>query len=95
VSVAASAVPGGVRFAASGPNAPGVVTELLLQPLASGHRTPRAHAYRSERFAVFASSERGEVVPAVPGWWAAACRLVCAETGQCGTLTPLDVLRVL
>ena len=44
----------GIRFAANAPNTPGVLTELLLQPLAARHRAPHPEEYRTQAFVDFA-----------------------------------------
>jgi hypothetical protein len=49
ISVTLSAISGGVRFTARGPNSAGVATELLLQPLVSSGRAGQPEKYRTRR----------------------------------------------
>lgn len=81
VEVSIAAVAGGVEFTASTANGDGVVTELLLQPLASRHRRTYLRQYRSQRFVAFSAGET-VLVPCSPGWVACAIRFVRAATGQ-------------
>jgi hypothetical protein len=87
--LAVEAASGAVRFTADRANAPGVVMELLLQPLASVHRTPYARRYRSRGFHRFSGPGGSIDVACRPGVWAAATRAVFASTGECGPLVPL------
>ena len=85
---------GGVVFTADQPNATGVVTELLLQPLRSGGRTPRPKAYASASFVAFAEGELAATLAVAPGWYACAYRFVREATGQETALAPCGVVRV-
>ena len=77
-----------IAFAASGPNAPGVVTELWLQPLAGPHRKAYRDKYRHAAFVAFGPSLEAEV-PGDPGWTACAYRFVNIETGQSTALAEI------
>ena len=81
-----------VAFSSSGANAPGVVTELLVQPLLSRHRRTYLEKYRHAAYVAFAA---GEVVgvDTPKGWVALAYRFVNAETGQTTALAELGVVR--
>jgi hypothetical protein len=94
VRLAVAGVSGAVRFTADAANAPGVLMELLLQPLASVHRTPYARRYRSRRFAAFLGAGDSVDAPCQPGVWAAAARAVLAATGEAGPLLPLGLATV-
>ena len=89
------AVPGGVRFAADAPNREGILTELLLQPLASAHRRTYAERYRTRAFAAFAQGALTTTVPCPNGWTAAAVRFVEAATGRATALVELGVVQAI
>lgn len=82
----------GVRFEASSPNSPGVVTELMLQRLPARHRLPKARDYRTMTFVAFAGEPT--TVSCRPGAYACAFRYVCAETGQSTERAFLGVVEV-
>ena len=82
----------GVLFAADRANAPGVLTELLTQPLANGARRPRANGYRSRGFVAFGGPGSVEVA-AGEGWHACATRFVEAATGRTMGLLSCGVVR--
>ena len=84
----------GVAFSASSANATGVLTELLLQPLASGHRRTYLERYRTRAFAAFADDARAVTVPCPKGWVAAAVRFVEAATGRTTALVEIGVVLV-
>ncbi|MCW5936202.1 MAG: hypothetical protein KIT11_02710 [Fimbriimonadaceae bacterium] len=79
----------GVRFTASAPNAPGVVTELLLQPLRTSLSRPDPGKYRTQTFATFTQGVLSRDVTAPQGWHAPAYRFVFPATGQASSLVPL------
>lgn len=81
--------PGQLTITASGPNSAGVTTEILLQRLASIHRTPAAEAYRHKTFKAFTAGSPSVVIPVTAGVWAIAYRYVNTATGQA---TELQVL---
>lgn len=91
--ISATGVPGAARFTASGPNAPGVVTELLLQRLATPRRNPGPQ-YRSERFAHFEVGGLTSDVAVAPGRYACAARFAEQATGRVGLMQPLGVVVV-
>lgn len=92
VVVGAVAMPGALRFTASQPNDPGILTELLLQPLRSVHRRTFLSRYRTAAFVPF--SDGAYDVAVQPGAVAAAYRFVRAATGQETALAELGVFVV-
>ena len=82
ITVTVTGIVGAVLFTAGGPNAAGIVTELLLQPLANGGRAPKANLFRTQKFVGFAGGSLSSSVPAAPGWYAPAFRFVNSATGQ-------------
>lgn len=74
--------PLGLRFTASAANAPGVVTEILVQALASIHRTAYAERYRSKGFVPFSGAGDTFELDLRQGAYAVAYRFVRAATGQ-------------
>lgn len=93
LSVVASGEMGAVRFAASGSNAPGVVTELLLQPVRTAVSRAYPERYRSQGFVPFSGSSAAVPVE-VAGWYAAAYRFVSVATGEAGPVLSAGVVRV-
>ncbi len=91
VVVTATAEAGQITFAASGANAPGVVTELMLQRLASPRRLPSGR-YTSAAFAAYTPEHLTETVTVEPSAYACAVRFVLAATGQAGAVFPLGVV---
>ena len=85
---------GVLTFRASGPNAEGVVTELLTQRLKSRLRTPGADRYRTAGFVAFAAGALEAAVPVGPGAWACAVRFVRRDTGQETAVVPLGIVEV-
>lgn len=93
ITVSASAGVGKITFIASGSNAAGIKTELLLQPLASANRTPNSRGYRTKAIVALSSGTPQDVtVPA--GYYAAAYRFVKTATGQATVLQPIAVVAV-
>lgn len=92
VRVTVQAVQGGIAFVPDGSNATGVVTELLVQALASPHRAAYPERYRSQGFLAFTGEP--VVVPTGAGWHAVAVRFVRAATGQATPLLELGRVRV-
>lgn len=82
ITLTAAGGAGKVTFTASGANATGVVTELLMQPLANSARAPKANLYRPQAFVTFANGSLSKVVSVKPGWYAPAIRFVQTATGQ-------------
>ncbi|MBN8691198.1 MAG: hypothetical protein J0L72_10485 [Armatimonadetes bacterium] len=88
VAASLSAAPGAVNLPVTQGNAPGVVTEVLVQRLASVHRAAYPEKFRSAGFSAWASG--GMVsVPLSPGVYAVAIRTVKSATGQSGQLMEL------
>lgn len=90
------AVTGGVgqlAFAASAPNAPPAVTELLVQKLKTPRRAPMLF-YKSEAFASFAPGALEVVLTLPPGHYACAFRFVDGDTGQMTELVRVGVVEV-
>ena len=85
----AAPAPSGVAFVASAPNSAGIVTELLLQPLASPGRKGEADKYRTRGFVALAYAGQEVVAPCGPGVVLCAVRFVEAATGQASGLVPL------
>jgi hypothetical protein len=83
-----------VTFTADRPNAPGVVTELLLQPLASAARRAYRDKYRTQAFVAFAPGALSATVAAAPGWHACGVRFVDSATGQATPVVELGAVRV-
>lgn len=92
VTVAVTTEPGAIRFTPSQPNDPGIVTELLLQPLRSVHRRTYISKYRTAAFVAFGSAPYDLAVK--PGVYAVAYRFVRAETGQETGVAELGVFAV-
>ncbi len=90
VLVAVEAAEGAVRFTASGANAAGVVTELMLQKLANVRRKPTTR-YGSAAFVAYAQGALAHDVPVDPGVYACAYRFVRAATGQATLPQPVGV----
>lgn len=85
VAASVSAAPGAVVLQVSQGNAPGVVTEVLLQKLASVHRAAYLEKYRSKGFSSWVAGSSVSI-PVKAGVYAVAIRAVKASTGQTGEL---------
>lgn len=94
VSVSVEGVAGAVRFRASVPNTVGVVTELLLQPLASPGQRGEAGKYRGQGYQAFAAGAMSVDVPCRKGPALTAVRFVHRATGQASALVPLGRVAV-
>ena len=85
-------VPGGVvGFAASGANAPGVVTEILAQPMPNSRCRVYEKKYGAKAFVAFGGAETFSLTLDV-GTWALAVRFVEAGTGLDGPIIPLGIV---
>lgn len=73
--------PGLIRFTASQANAPGVVTELMLQKLAKPNRKP-GKAYIGKAFVAFTQSGLSYDLSVEPGIYACAVRALESSTGR-------------
>jgi len=86
--------PGVLKFTASGANAAGVTTELLIQPLANVNRTPSASDYRHAAWKAFTSGSLTAQVNLPAGYYAAGYRFVKNSTGQATNIVTLPVTAV-
>lgn len=93
LTVTATAGVGKITFTASGPNTPGVMTELLFQKLVNGNRKP-GKSYKTGSYTTFIGGALSKDVAVPPGYYAAAYRFVKAATGQQSLLKPLAVTQV-
>ena len=93
-NVTATAAASAARFASDAPNRAGVVTELLVQPLASAARRTYRDKYRHADYVAFAPGHLARDVPCAPGVAALAYRFVEAATGQATELVELGVVTV-
>lgn len=80
VRVQVTGEPGAVRVQPLRANAPGVVTEILVQSLPSVHCRTYLSKYRTAQFVAFGAAAVS--VPLRRGVWALATRFVDAATGQ-------------
>jgi hypothetical protein len=94
IPITATAGVGKITFSTTQANSTGVVTELLLQPLASPNRTPTSRGYRTKAFQAFAIGNLSREIAAPPGFYAAAYRFVKTATGQATNLIPLNITQV-
>ncbi|NUL83174.1 MAG: hypothetical protein HUU60_10690 [Armatimonadetes bacterium] len=83
-----------ITFEANAPNGEAALTELLIQPLATGARAPLSKAYRTAAFVRFAPGSLDYALLAPPGWYATAYRFVSPDTGQQTALAPCGIVRV-
>ncbi|MCE9557616.1 MAG: hypothetical protein K8R88_01565 [Armatimonadetes bacterium] len=90
----AVASPGVVRVSGSQANAAGMVTEILLQPLASAGRQPRDGHYRTAGFHIFSAGALTVDFPVRSRFVGVAARFVCAATGQATAVLPVGVVEV-
>ncbi len=86
VTVTAQAGVGEIAWQASGPNAPGVATELLAQPMRRMQGLACPEKYRALAFVSFTDMHAAERTPLAPGLWACAARFVHKSTGQAAAL---------
>lgn len=91
---AQSETPGTIQFQATGANAAGVTTEVLLQRLPNRNRTPNAKAYEHAGFKAFTAGSLTLDVDVTAGYYAAAYRFVKTSTGQMTEFVPLPVFPV-
>ncbi|HZH98168.1 MAG TPA: hypothetical protein VEX38_04290 [Fimbriimonadaceae bacterium] len=95
VTLTASISSGTITFTASGANAAGVTTEILLEPLPSRNRQPSVKALRHQVFKAFASGSLTQAVSVPPGFYAAGYRFVKTATGQMTPIVMMGVQQVL
>ena len=93
VAFVAGPASGEVTVTASGANAAGVVTELLLQRITGPGRKPRQDGYRPQAFNQFlaGSGLTVNLVDLKPGYYTAAYRFVQTATGRESPLQTLEV----
>lgn len=82
-----------MRIVADGPNAPGVVTQILLQPLVSRNRRTYATKYVHEAIVTFTAEVREVTLPMATPWVAVAYRFIRADTGQATALAEIGIAR--
>lgn len=93
VRVALLRKPGAARFVADAPNSDGIVTELLLQRLATPRRSP-TRQYRTAGFVAFAAGGLSRDVPVEPGTYAGAARFIERATGRVAGMRTLGMVTV-
>ena len=81
-------------FTASGPNAPGVVTQILTQSLVTRKRRTYLEKYRHAGLVRYEAGDLVATLPRAAGWVACAYRFVREETGQATALAEIGVVRV-
>lgn len=86
--------PGRLRFTASGANTADVLTELLVQPLPSPHRSPTQRLFRPLSFVGFTPGSLSFEATLPAGFYGCAVRFVKASTGQMSDFVPLGVVTV-
>ncbi|MBN8691207.1 MAG: hypothetical protein J0L72_10530 [Armatimonadetes bacterium] len=82
ISVAASASTGSVKFTATGANASGVTTALLLARTGGKNRKANAEQYREKAYFTFASGSLSTTVSVPAGYYAAGYSFINTATGQ-------------
>ena len=82
-----------LAFAASGPNRPGVLTELMIQPLKNVRCKPQKF-YKSHGFIHFEEGSLVAVVPVEPGVYACMIQFVERATGRVAGKVPLGKIEV-
>jgi hypothetical protein len=76
-------------FTADRDNAPGVVTELLIQRLRHQNNATKVRSYKSAGFIAFDAAHREVTRPVFPATYAAAIRFVESATGRMTDLIPI------
>ena len=84
---------GVLRFRLDAANSPGVVTELMTQPLVNARRRVYGDRYVSRGFWAFEGAAEVEI-PCEVGAWACGYRFVRAATGQATAIFALGVVEV-
>lgn len=85
---------GVLRFTASAGNTVGVTTEILLQKLANGNRTPSSNKYRHSAFKFFTSLSLTQDVTVPAGFYASGYRFIKNATGQATPMIPISTQQV-
>lgn len=93
IDVEATGLPSAVLFSSSGPNVPGVTTELLIQKLRNGNCLPSGDKYRFAAFHTFVAGEAA-AVEAAPGVYACAIRFYDVQTGESKALVEIGTVAV-
>lgn len=83
-----------LRFTASAGNTVGVTTEILLQKLANGNRTPSSGQYRHSAFKFFTSLSLTQDVTVPAGYYASGYRFIKNATGQATPMIPITTQQV-
>jgi hypothetical protein len=94
ITIGADTDPSTLIITASGANASGVTTEILIQPLANSTRNPDASQYKHLAFHAFVSATPTVNYTVPAGYYAVAYRFVKTSTGQASELVQLDVQTV-
>ena len=94
IGVTCAAGTGKLTFTASGKNAEGVITELLVQRLASPDRAPTMEGYRSAGYKAFSEGGSTFQFPCEPAIYATAYRFVSAASGEERGIVPIGVTTV-
>lgn len=94
ISVSATAGTGSVTFTASGANATGVMTELLLKPIKGKHRKAGSEGYVSRGFIAFKGDALSKTVSVPVGYYAAGYQFVEASSGRETGVVPITTLTV-
>ena len=80
---------------ADGANAPGVVTQILVQSLAGRNRRTYLEKYVHARIVTFTPDHLSERIESKKGWAAAAYRFIKADTGQATALVEMGKFEVI
>lgn len=84
---------GGIRFTASGPNAPGLTTELLLQRLPNERRKSGTQ-YKTLGFHTFTAESLSVDFPLEPGYYVPAYAFLEPTTGHTTAGVVLEMVEV-
>lgn len=93
IEVSASISGSKIVFSANRAHRGGVVSEILIQPLASRHRAAYAEKYRTQAFVSF--ENRRFELDVRPGCYALAVRTLDSRTGQATSLQELGRVEVI
>ena len=93
VGIVARGSEAGLVLEADRANAEGVVTQVIVQPLASAHRRTYATKYVHAAIVAFTEEEPTVTVPVRSEWVAVAVRFLRASTGQASATIELGKLR--
>ena len=93
LTVSATAISGGIRFIASGPNGVDSATELMIQPLANARCKPTKF-YKHGTFHAFSVGSLAYDLSLEPGVYALACQFVRPSTGQTAGMRTIGTVEV-